>query len=129
MAAPISLAALQKKLLDERQITHLICARLKYDRYDFLGRNPTWEYGKPIWSTDPAPIAIADAVILLQQKTKKTLSECRAGQVDVAQFFKEPTFSKEHPAMKPKGGPVVRVSAPNGIYLILAMPRLNDVQT
>ena len=23
--------------LDERQITHLICARLKYDLYDFLG--------------------------------------------------------------------------------------------
>ena len=24
-------------ILDERQITHLICARLKYDLYDFLG--------------------------------------------------------------------------------------------
>ena len=23
--------------LDDRQITHLICARLKYDLYDFLG--------------------------------------------------------------------------------------------
>ena len=27
----------QTKSLDERQITHLICARLKYDLYDFLG--------------------------------------------------------------------------------------------
>ena len=25
-----------KPLLDERQITHLICARLKYDLYDFF---------------------------------------------------------------------------------------------
>ena len=25
-----------RTLLDERQITHLICARLKYDLYDFL---------------------------------------------------------------------------------------------
>ena len=24
-------------MLDESQITHLICARLKYDLYDFLG--------------------------------------------------------------------------------------------
>ena len=23
--------------IDERQITHLVCARLKYDLYDFLG--------------------------------------------------------------------------------------------
>ena len=27
----------QARRLDERQITHLICARLKYDLYDFFG--------------------------------------------------------------------------------------------
>ena len=29
-------------LLDERQITHLICARLKYDLYDFFGGGGFW---------------------------------------------------------------------------------------
>ena len=32
-----SLENTEKTLIDERQITHLICARLKYDLYDFLG--------------------------------------------------------------------------------------------
>ena len=34
---------LQFLLLDERQITHLICARLKYDRYDFI-RGCFWAF-------------------------------------------------------------------------------------
>ena len=35
--------ALVKTILDERQITHLICARLKYDLYDFF-RGRFWAF-------------------------------------------------------------------------------------